>query len=254
MNVTGAASKIKGIAAYIAAAVFVVALTAFCRYIDGALFARALPFRPAELAAEALIIISAVKYIAKNTHKADIKAVKRHIPVAVIPLLLVFAAFFCMPATAEPKLFFAVLADTFSTSFAEDLMLCAVGCTLLIHKNKMNGAAVFLMLLCMAVYDAALSGETPDELVFSVPAALVIGFFEIYLHLSTESSLFCAAFHFLLKAMTGFPSFTSAKTEPFIGVDASVVLYILSLSVMAVLGFIMREKRKTRMLEDTEFE
>lgn len=245
---------IRCIAGYVFTAALLVALTLLSARADGALFKAALPFRPAETATEILFIVFAYNYVSKHSKRADRKKLIRYIPVAVVPLIIALIAFFYLPdrlPSANENIaswLYIVLMPV-----SEDLVLCALGCTLLMHKAEMKSKGVVIMLFCMAAHEAILSGESAGITVLSVIAALMIGYFEIYLHLSTGSAVFCATFHCLLHICVRAMRVYSSQSVPIIGEFLSVILGIILLSVMLMLGFYMREKLKSAEIYMDEY-
>ena len=238
---------IKGIAGYVLTAALFVALIILSYKADAYFFKSLLPVKPVETAIEVLFTVTVYSYVSKHAGKTDRKRLMRYIPIALIPLVFALAAFFYVPGksmtvneNAATWLFLVFV------PVSEDLVLCALGCTLLLHKNNMKSSGVVIMLICMALREAALSEASVKITLLSVLASVMIGYFEIYLHMRTHNALFCAFFHFLLHVFIRAPRLYSDKSSPFFGDDASVIIGIVFLSVTFVLGFYLREKLKNK--------
>ncbi|MBQ7698789.1 MAG: hypothetical protein IJT49_00420 [Clostridia bacterium] len=247
-NARSVKNTIISTAAYITAAVLLIVLTFVARKIDYAYFSSYKPFKPAEMITEAVFIIAASVLIIKHRGKGLLKSVGKHLIFALIPLALFFAAFFYLPDKINPadrNLVYTL--DSFLSAFADDFILCAAGCTLLLHKADLKAAGVIIMLAGMAAYELALSEEKDAVLALSVIAVIVIGYFEIQLHMSSGSALFCGIFHFLLHLTMHLPHLNSARSEPYFGSTAAKVLYAISLVSMLVLGIILNKKRRSKI-------
>lgn len=246
-NARSVKNTIISTAAYITAAVLLIVLTVVARKIDYAYFSSYKPFKPAEMITEAVFIIAASVLIIRHREKGILKSIVKHLIFALIPLALVFAAFFYLPDKIMPAdLNMVHTLDLFLSAFADDFILCAAGCTLLLHKADLKTAGVVIMLAGMAAYELALSEEKGAVLALSVIAVIVIGYFEIQLHMSSGSALFCGFFHFLLHTAMHLPNLNSAQTEPYFGSAAARTLCIISLSSMLVIGIILNRKRRIK--------
>ena len=244
-------NRIKSTAAYITAAVLLIVVTASARKADGVFFSSVSLFKPAEMTAEAIIIIISLLYAARHRGKDLIRKSAKHIVYIIVPLIMVCAACFCLPDKILPAEHNLIhILDIFLSAFADDLVLCAAGCILLIHKGGFNKTGIIIMLVCMALYEAALTDEKADVLVFSIFAAVITGFFEIQLHLSAESALFCAVFHFLIRLCIHLPVLNTAQSEPYLGAVVSNAVYFAALILMFALGAVLYTKRRTKELED----
>lgn len=250
-NAPSLKNRITSIAAYVAAAVLLIVATIVSRKIDGAFFSSYKPFKPAEMTVEAVLILFALIYAAKHRAKGILKKAGRYAGYIVVPLLTVFAAFFCIPDRILPVSHNLIhVLDAFLSSWSDDLTLCALGCILLVHKSGLKKSGVILMLSGMALYELFLTEETEAELVFAVIAVVLIGFFEIQLHLSTESAVFCAVFHFLIRLCMELPARNTAQNGPFFGSIISNLIYFASLLIMLVSGAVLYIKRRNEELED----
>ena len=236
--------RIKGTAAYITAAVLAVFLTLFARYADGN-FSVNTPFHLTELSAELLMIVSVAVYLGRHG-KEEKRSIKKHLLFAAIPVILALAACFYVPEGYLSKSGAASAADILLSALTDDLILCSLGCHILLHKCRFGSSGVVLMVLCMSLYEAAICGQTGEKLLVHTAAAAIIGYFEIYLHLSTESPVFCCVFRFLLNFSLEFTEEYSVSDEPFFGEKTSAILYIASLSVMVVFAFILRNRLKMK--------
>jgi len=243
-NAPDVKERIAGTAAYITAAVLAVVFTLLSRYADGALPVDT-PFHLTELTAELIIVISVVVYLFKHKSKKKRK-VKKYILFAALPVVLALAACFHIPAGYLSKSGAASAADILLSALTDDLILCSLGCSILIHRCKFGSFGVVLMLICMSLYEAAICGQTGEKLVIHTVAAAIIGYFEIYMHLSTESALFCCIFRFLLNFSLEFTEEYSVSGKPFFGEKTSAILYISSLSVMIIFAVILRNRMKMK--------
>lgn len=244
-SVPTAKNKIGSTAAYITAAVLLIVLTLLCRKLDGTYYSAYLPFKPAEMIFETAVIMIASVFIIKHRAKGFLKKVLKYFVFAVIPLAITFAAFYYQtdkPVAADHMMIHTL--DTVLSALSDDFILCAVGCTLLIHKANMKVAGVIIMLSGMAAYELFLSDETALYLALSVAAVIMTGFFEIQLHMTTDSALFCGLFHVLLHMAVHFTHLNSSQPEPYFGGTASKILYIAALLTMLVFGIILHKKRK----------
>ena len=250
-NAPSLKGRIMSIAAYTAAAVLLIVATIAARKIDGAFFSSYKLFKPAEMTVEAVIVFFAVIYAAKHRVKGLLRKIGKHAGYIVVPLVTVLAAFFYIPDRILPVTHNLIhIFDAFLSSWADDLVLCALGCILLIHKSGLKKSGVVIMLVSMALYEVFLTEETEAELVFAVIAVVLIGFFEIQLHLSTESAVFCAVFHFLIRLLTELPAHNTTQSVPFFGSIASNLIYFASLLIMLVSGVTLYIKRRNEELED----
>lgn len=243
--------RIKSTAAYIAAAVLLIVLTVFARKIDGAYFSSGTLFKPAEMTVEAAMILFAGLFALKHRESGIMKRIRSHLIYIAVPLVTVFAARFFLPDRILPLPHNLIhILDIFLSAFSDDLVLCALGCILLIHKGGLKRSGVFIMLICMVVYEAVLAEETAAELVFSIVAVALLGFFEIQLHLSAESAVFCAVFHFIIRLCIELPAHNTAQNEPFFGSAASNALHFAALLTMLLLGSILYARRREKDLID----
>ena len=240
--------RIKSIAAYVFAAVLVVVLTYAARKADGLLFPQYEALRPAEAAAEcfAVLVCAVFLFISGKGKK---KRFKGNLIFAAVPLLLVFTAYFRVPDVPLTAGHGAEAADLALSCLAEDLVLCAVGCALLAHKAKLRIAAA-VMLLFMACYEAVLHEGEPGELPLALLFVCVIGYFEIQLHLITESTVLCAVFHVVFHYCRELLASHSSQPSPYIGDTASYAVYIAAILIMLLSAVFLREKRKVRELEE----
>lgn len=237
---------------YVSAAALLITLTLVCRKIDGSLFYNCEPFRPAEFIFEALTVAAASVYIIKHRETDLLKKVGKHIVFAVIPLVIIAAAFFYLPdkrLLSDNGLVYTL--DSLLSSFADDFILCGLGCILLLHKGDMKIGGLAIMLLCGAAYGVFLADEHTLPALSALNAVIIL-FFEIELHMGTGSALFCGSFHFLMHMALHFCALHSVKSEPFVGNSASVILYVGSLLLMTVIGAVLYIKRRRREIKNKE--
>ena len=237
--------KIKSTAAYTTAAVLLIVLTFLSRNLDGAYFADKAPLKPVEFTLEALFIAAAAVFIARHRGKELFKKILKYSPFVFIPLAVVFAAFFYLPdKTAASDHGFIYALDILLSAFSADFILCSVGCILLLHKSRMKIAGVAVMLAAMLTYELVMAHEHAHISVIYVIAALIIGYFEIQLHMITDSAVFCATFNFLMYMAMYYTKLVSQQPEPYFGKTVSNILYGTALFLLLGFGIYLNKKRR----------
>jgi hypothetical protein len=236
-------NMMKGIALYITVAVLFVVLVLLSAWIDEKFLIAATPYGPAETATEILFIVLGLLYVRKHGVKSDKKMMLKCLPFAAVPLVLSFFTFFYIPDTALPlHENIAYFISLVLVSVSEDVVLCALGCTILIHRHKMRSWGVAIMLICMAARELMMSVSDIRQALFSAIIVLFIGYFEIIIHLCTKSALYGAALHFLLSACIRITDHYSEKETPAVGGIPSLVLTAVLLIALLGSGIYLRQK------------
>lgn len=247
MSENGIKNKIKSIAAYIAAAVLLIVTNVLCRKLDAACFYGCAPFKPAEMTLNALIIAASSVFIFRRRGKGLLKKIMKRAGLVLIPLTLLIIAFHHLPDNIMTYEEVAVyIFESLLSAFAEDFVLCTLGCILLLHSGNMKTPGVVIMLLFTVSYGTAVRTEHWDPFLW-IAVSAVIGYFIIQLHMSTESAVFCGIVHFLLYAALHFSALNSTQPEPVVGSAASIVLLAASLLSMLVIGIILNVKRVSKI-------
>ena len=238
-------SRIKDIAAYSATAVLLIVLTVLSRVIDSVFFESSAPLKPAEMTTETFIILFAAIYVIKYRGTELLIKIRKYLIFAGIPLVLIFVSFFYIPdKVMSGSMNFIHILDVFLSAVSDDLVLCAVGCILLVHNSRLRISGMIIMILSMALHTAILTDDTATVVLYSVAAVVMTGFFEIQLHLNAESMIFCAAYHFLIHLCMELPVKNSEQGSPLIGRPASGIVYLVALLTMTAFGVVLIIKRK----------
>lgn len=245
-SVPTAKNRIKSTAAYITAAVLLIVFTLLCRKLDLAFFYECGPFKPAEMTLNALIIASAFVFIFRHKGKGLVKKIGKNVIFALIPIALLITAFFYLPDDAMTAKDGAVqILYMLLSAFAEDFVVCTLGCILLIHISNMKTPGIIIMLLFSAAYGAVVREDHWSPYLW-ILTAVIIGFFVIQLHLSTDSAVFCGIIHFLLHMAMHFTAENSSQEEPLVRDTVAAILFTASLLSMVIIGIYLDLKRKIR--------